>query len=1198
MRFFAFIMILFAVNAGAENIWQLGIKDDSDKEFITYRSAEFKTSPEILKNKAYDRAKFSFTYQIPENKLIEKPAMPGGISGGNSANNSLVREQNIIWQEKEAAWRTFEIRLMPKAPGAFNSHRLSPNPNMDIDGNDWLRPSLRIALPDGTVHHEYLPYDLEKYMEKHGPCIIRINFQAQKGENQIKLNETSGRTYGRCYLFDYISLDSAAGPVPENPVAEISPAKGFMWRSAYNVKEPASVIVSFYNLEKNSKYMASVEFVNYFDKTVSSNDCEIKPDSQGKAVLELRCPSSESGHYRVRARLKKDNVPVVLQMGQSVIENRIAAVRMIAPLTEEEIDKSFIGLCGISPGHLFDPYEYNDYERQDNYRNFRRILQIHHERILPIDWQFLEKEEGQFRWKYYDDVIDKELQDRIRIQLCILGTPEWMTKKYQPERKFKHIWELYNVVPQDMKKWGEVCALIASRYKDKIREIEIWNEPSEQSVYWHEGTAEQYFELIKTASESIRKVAPNIKIVAETVWARQSDFIIRLYQLGVGKYIDYTADHYMDDDRISIINRQLDKVGRNMGLLNNETRCDSCGTLGQVDEETRREAARNLIRNYIYGNANGVLRIYNFILTGSTWRSWGQIGPDDTPKYTYSVSKTLVNRFTGAEYFTSFSPAPGIEAYAYKYFSPARAVENGGDYIVLLVNRGDKLENVRLFVKNPEINLIDLMDNSRKLAAESGVLKLELGKDPVMITGCDINALLLGTSLHTNIKSQDVQPGKNLDVEFSLGTGKNLQSASLKADFSAISSAEISEIKLKPGESKLVSVPLKPSLNDASYTVKTEGLISSADMNVPVSGSFPVTVSSIPAGKNMIPPFNTQEWVKWGDSELNFNEGASVKLVTDGTGALRNIHPLKVIPGSRYYFKVKARGQGLFRVMFVVSDASGKKLGELNNFVNGELASDWKTLEAEWTAPANAANLTVHFYEYKSKGVLEIASAEMIRIHSGMPLNRQLYLVNAANNAKIVLDGKLDDWANIKFTKVEDSVINDYAGKDDISAEFASAWNDDTIYLAVKVKDNIKSSGLEGFPMWQHDSIQFDFDPDMKHKASPSTQFGVCLVDDKTAVFRYTTIPTEDIVSEYRMGANPAGVSAKVLRSGEITVYEVAIKQSAICPTFAIRAGKECGFSLLINDNDGKGRKGWLQWSSGIGSIRDSSQFGKMIFAE
>lgn len=41
--------------------------------------------------------------------------------------------------------------------------------------------------------------------------------------------------------------------------------------------------------------------------------------------------------------------------------------------------------------------------------------------------------------------------------------------------------------------------------------------------------------------------------------------------------------------------------------------------------------------------------------------------------------------------------------------------------------------------------------------------------------------------------------------------------------------------------------------------------------------------------------------------------------------------------------------------------------------------------------------------------------------------------------------------------------------------------------------------------------------------------------------------------------------------------------------------GLKLKFSLLLNDNDGSGRRGWLEYNSGIGASKDSNLFGDLF---
>jgi len=1181
----------FSALAAPSVVWQLGTADNSSKEFIPYDCGEFKTSARILNLPGYDRTAKSFMFNVPANGgTIAAPAMPGGISGSHSGNNSIVSRQEIVWDDNGGGWRELEIKLLPGGRNMKN-HRLTPNENMDIDGSDIIKAGLRVELPDGKVFYRELPYDLESEIQARGPAVIRVRFQAKPGVNRIELKETSGNTYGRLYGFDYLTLRAVDKGEALPPVIEFTPGKGFMVGQIYDTAHPATIKVSFRNLQPGVRYQARTEFVDYFDQ--SRDKMEFTPEGKnGMAEKTITCPTGTTGHFRMRTTLTADGKPVKVHMGQNQAETRVVAIRTIAPQTPEEIKNSFIGLCGLTQSPYFDEATYPRRERVERYRAYRRALQIQLERIHSLDWQFLERREGELDWAYWDWLLDGEKADHMRVQLAITGIPEWLFKKGYPDRKTTHLTQIYFAVPPDMKKWGDVCAAVATRYRDRVEEIEIWNEPSEQSIFWQNGTAQDYFNTVKTASEAIRKAVPEMKIVAETVWSRQPEFSVKLYQLGIGKYIDHPADHYMTDERIGMINRMLNRYGTNAGLLCNEAKCDRSGPLGQVDEKSRREAARNLIRNYIYANANGIQRIYNFELLANTCRLYGAINPDDTPKYTYAVLKTLVNRFTGATFYRTFQPVAGIEAFAYRYFSPQRIQENMGDSVLLLNNSGTTPAKLRLFVNREQVRVVDLMDNARTLQCPGGVAEVTVGADPVILLGADLKALDNANALRTELRSGRTS-GFDFNMELGLERLPELSRAEVTVTSPTLLTAPLTDISLEPGQNKAVKLPVKPGLTDGNHMVQINAKVHTATGVIPVERTVSVVASRLPVGANLFTAWNSKAWHKWGDIKLEYPTATAVKASVAGTGAISLTQPLAVIPGQTYYLRVPVRGQGIFRIQMETKDANGKKVAVVSNFLSGKLEESGKTMQAEWVVPANVATAGLQFYQYKTDGWFELEPAQFFRLEAGVPVNRQLYMVEAPRRNNITIDGRLEDWKNIPFTPVTERVGN----VPGLRAKYAAAWSGSTIYLAVVVTDQ-HHNPMTGDKLWQGDSIQIDFEPLNRNTAVPSTQFGIAAGPQGAEIYRFSTIPSEDIVESYKCGPHPAGVKATVTRQGDQTIYEAAIPAAAIWPTLALTPGKQLGFSLLINDRDATARQGWLQWSDGIGGTRNSTLFGRMILAE
>ena len=200
-----------------------------------------------------------------------------------------------------------------------------------------------------------------------------------------------------------------------------------------------------------------------------------------------------------------------------------------------------------------------------------------------------------------------------------------------------------------------------------------------------------------------------------------------------------------------------------------------------------------------------------------------------------------------------------------------------------------------------------------------------------------------------------------------------------------------------------------------------------------------------------------------------------------------------------------------------------------------------------------------------------------------------------ASAGKPAFDGKLTGFRKELFRDVVDRSM--LTGSEELQASFAVAADPRTIYVGVKVHDPIHVGGKPD-ELYVGDSIQVDFDPGDGTGKVPTAQFGFALIDGKVITFRHSIIPTTDIVSTYKLGPSPAGVSCKITREGEETIYEVAIPIEAIHPQLILKPGMKLGFSLLVNQNSGNGRQGFLQWSSGIGRERDSTQFGELTLPD
>lgn len=196
------------------------------------------------------------------------------------------------------------------------------------------------------------------------------------------------------------------------------------------------------------------------------------------------------------------------------------------------------------------------------------------------------------------------------------------------------------------------------------------------------------------------------------------------------------------------------------------------------------------------------------------------------------------------------------------------------------------------------------------------------------------------------------------------------------------------------------------------------------------------------------------------------------------------------------------------------------------------------------------------------------------------------------------IDGDISDWGiNPSLTlenKSQTEFIDEWKGKDDLSCKIYLMWDDENLYLATVAKDDVFNQTHTNGDIWGGDSLQLAFD--RKRTSSPGSkgtdEFGFAM--NGNTIYKWRWISSED----HNTGeVNTASCSIK--RVDTYTTYEIAlpwkeILKDGVKPV----SGTDIGFSFLINDNDGNGRRGWIEFGGGIGGTKDPSLFGDLYLVE
>ncbi|QTH43804.1 hypothetical protein J4772_05130 [Cohnella sp. LGH] len=166
--------------------------------------------------------------------------------------------------------------------------------------------------------------------------------------------------------------------------------------------------------------------------------------------------------------------------------------------------------------------------------------------------------------------------------------------------------------------------------------------------------------------------------------------------------------------------------------------------------------------------------------------------------------------------------------------------------------------------------------------------------------------------------------------------------------------------------------------------------------------------------------------------------------------------------------------------------------------------------------------------------------------------------------------------------------VTNYRGADDLSGRVWLHYDRDHLYVTAKIKDDVHSSAAKGADIWNNDSIQFAFSDGIPGENPSWYEYGISATPDGAQVYRWSAAGGNAVGA-----VNNAQAVVSRAEAEKTTVYKLALPWTELAPVKAGR-GEAMSFSLLVNDNDGSGRRGWIEWASGIGSEKRPSLFRSM----
>jgi len=251
----------------------------------------------------------------------------------------------------------------------------------------------------------------------------------------------------------------------------------------------------------------------------------------------------------------------------------------------------------------------------------------------------------------------------------------------------------------------------------------------------------------------------------------------------------------------------------------------------------------------------------------------------------------------------------------------------------------------------------------------------------------------------------------------------------------------------------------------------------------------------------------------------------------------------------------------------------------------------------------SAAYDLIAYYPYESLWTRKIRKAR-----PGAYVRKQQ--VAGKRTRGITIDGSLSEWAGVPAAALDaaeqvfpasEKLEEIWTGAADLSATARVLWDDDNIYIAIQVADDV--FGPHPSAMHKGDSVEVYFDTELakdlvEHRyseddshlklAPPADQKGGLRVvlKQRSRGNRHAELPLDEVKSAWQKTANGYQV--------EVSVPWKLIRREPVAE------GLEIGFDILLNDSDGKGQfKQWMFWSSNKTTcFKDPTSFGRLVLGK
>lgn len=710
---------------------------------------------------------------------------------------------------------------------------------------------------------------------------------------------------------------------------------------------------------------------------------------------------------------------------------------------------------------------------------------------------------------------------------------------------------------EEMEAFRNYCYNLAVQTKGRVAAFEYWNEYDHVTNTTKGADRKYYINLAKATYESVKKANPDLVTVGICSAGTGLPLIQETFDQGGYEYMDDVSYHIypkspekdgVDDDTKSV--REL--LNKYPGGEKKKIWLTETGWTSQKYNKT--DAAKWLPRDFAMQMENNMLERlfwYDMVEDGSnpadSENSFGMLesfrsAERRVPFAAKPVFATIsaMNGLLGTPDYVSHTKLNNDSVYAYHY----KREQDGMDTAMFWGLDPNNLLTVNLGSK--DVEFFDMYGNKIEVGASGGEYTFVVDDEPIYAVG-KFEKFEEGTPKlfvsETNVKAASED---DVTIRFYKTTGDKLNISASAKDGS------LSTVEYNPEFVK----------NRAELVMHVKG-------NVGSSEEIALKITD----DNGLEYYN-------GNITIEYVEGLQVS----GRTRLYRDENIK-----RWKMELTVHSN------FHGKDSKGKL------YIKEPEAFSKNVIELGTIKTAQDNDVVFHlpeiaaFTSYRLKGVIKLDSG----YEQEFELPIDFALAFRANKAPeidgVISEGEYDERGRIVSNRNDQMYIlkadQPWRGEADLSAETYLMWDDEYFYLASRVKDDVFSCNYAGSAMWQGDSLQFGMAYNRENVEGEAsikyTEVGIAKTLNGSEIVKY--------LGEMGTSMSVDGSTVVVNRDGDYTIYELKMPWSECVPEGAeIKENVEIGYSMLVNDNDNAGRRGWIEFGAGIGVYKDSSEFARI----